>query len=158
MPQFVSPPNVHPSAAVTLMKSSKKQPRTRRTTHNKSFTNRSPRQKKLAHQVRNELNETRTTRKWPHSSPPRDPSSFDTRRVGRRQSCHPSQEEITVQYRLVQKRSKFMMECVATGRGRPPLRDQYFMRVWHAALESPFRCAAGCRRAMRTDERGESRV
>ena len=23
---------------------------------------------------------------------------------------------------------------------------------WHAALESPFRCAAGCRRAMRTDE------
>ena len=77
------------------------------------------------------------------------------------------------------KRSKFMIESVATnerttGRGtrtKPPLRDQYFMRVWHAALRflrnwsgapslsSSSRCAVGCRRrAMRTDGGGESRV
>ena len=61
MPQFVSPPNVHPSAAaVTLMKSSKKHARTRRTGTQQNFYKPIPKAKKLAHQVRNELNKTRT--------------------------------------------------------------------------------------------------
>ena len=59
MPQFVSPPNVHPSAAVTLMKSSKKHARDGQHTTKVLQTDLQSK-KKLAHQVRNELNKTRT--------------------------------------------------------------------------------------------------